>query len=455
MAKPETVPPEEETTPFWPRSLRALRHRNFRLFFLGQLISLTGTWMQSVGLAWLVYDMASRTTIDTQATYAAAQLGFVSFAGQVPVFALAWLGGAVADRFNRHSIVIGTQTVAMLLAFALAGLTLTNTVQIWHIYLLASLVGIVNAFDIPARQAFIADLVGREDIVNAIALNSSMFNGARMVGPAVAGVLVATLGEAWCFFANAVSFLAVLTGLLMMRVTPRYTPPQGSAISRIVEGFHYAWRTRPIRVLLLLLGLMSLMGMPYAVLMPIFASDVLKGGPRALGILMGAAGIGALAGAITLTRREGLRGLGRWIAMAACGFGVSLILFSWSTSFWLSATLLVPVGYCMMLTMASSNTLIQSMVPDHLRGRVMAIYSMMFMGMAPFGALYAGVVAEAVGAPLTVALGGVACVAGAAWFAWLLPSLRPEAREIIVGLQMVAGQPAEAVAAAGTAAVPR
>lgn len=432
----------------WPRTLRALRHRNFQLFFLGQLISLTGTWMQSVAQAWLVYRMASSSSGQGTADYAALLLGSVGFASQFPIFTFATLGGVAADHVNRHRIIIATQCLSMLLAFTLALLTLTNVVEIWHIFLLAILMGLVNAFDIPARQAFIADMVGRDDIVNAIALNSTMFNGARMVGPAVAGILVATIGEAWCFLLNALSYLAVIGGLLMMRVTPNVSSAQGSVGQRIAEGFGYAWHTRPIRALLLLLGLISLMGMPYAVLMPIFASEILDGGASGLGILMGSAGVGALAGAITLTRREGLRGIGRWIAMASAGFGVCLILFSLSRTFWLSVFFLVPVGYCMMLTMASSNTLIQSMVPNHLRGRVMAIYSMMFMGMAPFGALYAGTVAQALGAPTTVALGGVACLLGAALFTWHLPKLRQEAREIVVSLQMAAGQPAEAVAAA-------
>jgi MFS family permease len=455
MTTPQDAAPQAKTSLPWPRSLRALRHRNFQLFFLGQLISLTGTWMQSVAQAWLVYKMASRAGEHGAEDYAALLLGSVGFASQFPIFAFATLGGVVADHVNRHRIIVLTQSLSMGLAFTLAILTLSHTVQIWHIFLLACCVGMVNAFDIPARQAFIADMVGRDDIVNAIALNSTMFNGARMVGPAVAGILVATIGEGWCFLLNAVSYLAVIAGLLMMRVTPNISTLPGSVRRRIAEGFGYAWQTRPIRALLLLLGLISLMGMPYAVLMPIFASEVLHGGASALGILMGAAGVGALAGAVALTRREGLRGLGRWIAMAAAGFGLSLIAFSLSSSLWLSAALLVPVGFCMMVTMASSNTLIQSMVPDRLRGRVMAIYSMMFMGMAPFGALYAGTVAQAIGAPMTVALGGAACLLGAGLFSWHLPILRQEAREIILALQMAAGQPAEAVATAGISKIPK
>jgi MFS family permease len=428
-ARPRVSPP-----------FRALRHRNYQLFFGGQLISLTGTWMQSVAQSWLVYRL----------TGSAALLGSVGFAGQIPVFLLAPFGGAVADARGRHPILVATQTASMLLAFALAGLTLSGHVQVWHVFAIAALVGMVNAFDIPARQAFIADMVGRADLVNAIALNSSMFNGARIVGPAVAGALVATIGEGWCFFLNAVSYVAVIGGLLLMRIEkqPRLTR-EGTAVANIIEGFRHVSRTPPIRALLLMLGLVSLAGMPYAVLMPVFADRILHGGPKALGLLMGASGVGALAAAALLATREGVRGLGRWVALASGGFGVSLMLFAWSRSLWLSAAALVPVGFCMMLQMASSNTLIQSMVPDALRGRVMAIYSMMYMGMAPFGALLAGTLAERVGAPATVAGGGVVCIAGAIVFGSRLRALRPEARRIIVAQQAAGGEPAQGITSTG------
>jgi MFS family permease len=419
-----------------PSALRALRHRNYQLFFGGQLISLTGTWMQSVAQSWLVYRL----------TGSAVLLGFVGFSGQIPVFLLAPIGGTVADRFNRHRILVTTQTAAMLLASVLATLTLTHRVEVWHVFAIAASLGVVNAFDIPARQAFVVDMVGRDDLINAIALNSSMFNGARIVGPAIAGILVATIGEGWCFFSNAVSYIAVITGLLLMKITAqRRVPLPGSALSSIVEGFKFVGRTGPVRALLLLLGLVSLMGMPYAVLMPIFADQILHGGPRGLGLLMGASGVGALAGALSLAAREGTRGLGRWVAFSSAGFGVSIILFSQSRSFWLSAALLLPVGFSMMIQMASSNTLVQSMVPNNLRGRVMAVYSMMFMGMAPIGALLAGTLAGRIGAPKTVAIGGAVCIVGAVVFGLRLPALRPEARQIIVALQMTGGDPAEEV----------
>ncbi len=331
-------------------AVRALRHRNFQLFFAGQLISLIGTWMQTVAQSWLVYRM----------TNSALLLGTVGFASQIPVFIMAPVGGIVADRRNRQRVVIGTQTASMILAGMLAALTLTHRVQVWHIMVLAAGLGLVNVFDIPARQAFLIDMVGREDLMNAIALNSSMFNGARIIGPAVAGILVASIGEGWCFFANAVSYIAVIAGLLLMRVEhPANLATRGSPLENILEGFAFARNTGPIRAILLLLGLVSFVGMPYTVLMPVFADRILHGGARGLGILMGATGVGALLGAASLAARVGLRGLGRLIAICAAGFGLSLVLFSFSKIFWLSTVLLLPVGFCMMVQMASSNTLIQ------------------------------------------------------------------------------------------------
>jgi MFS family permease len=412
-------------------TLRALRHRNFQLFFSGQLISLIGTWMDSVAQAWLVYRL----------TGSSALLGLISFANQVPVFLISPFAGYVADRFNRQKIVIATQASSMCLALTLAWITLTNRVQIWEMFVLASLLGVVNAFDIPARQAFLVDMVGRDDLMNAIALNSSMVNGARIVGPAVAGILVAAVGEGWCFLINGVSYLGVIAGLLMMRLPDRRRDAPRLAGTHPIEGFRFVARTAPVRALLLLLGVVSFAGMPYAVLMPVFAESILHGGARGLGLLMGASGCGALAGALSLASRSGVRGLGRWVVVSASCFGVALTLFSLSRTFWLSALLLVPVGASMMVQMASSNTLIQAMVPDALRGRVMAVYSMMFMGMAPFGALWAGWVAERIGAPHTVVIGGVVCAGGAALFGLRLPSLRHEARQLIVAQGLAGGDP--------------
>ena len=415
-----------------PHFTRAFRHRNYQLFFGGQLISLTGTWMQSVAESWLVYRL----------TGSSALLGVTSFCTLIPVFLFATIGGTVADRVNRHRIIIVTQTLSMIFPLVLAALTLSGHVRVWHVFVLATCLGIVNAFDIPARQSFLVDMVGREDLMNAIALNSSMVNGARVVGPAVAGLLVAAVGEGWCFLINGLSYVAVITGLLLMKVPRR--PAQTmlhSALHDTVEGFRFVVRTAPVHALLALLGVVSFAGMPYSVLMPVFAEDILHSGPKGLGLLMGASGFGALAGALALVSRTGVRGLGRWVAISAGAFGVALMAFSLSRAFWLSALLLVPVGTSMIVQMAASNTLIQAMVPDRLRGRVMAVYSMMFMGMAPFGALFAGWVAERIGAPHTVAAGGLVCLVAAGVFSLRLPSIRAEARELIVAQEMAGGQP--------------
>src|SRR6266404_4592232 len=426
----EPVAPGESR---WSVGMRALKHRNFQLFFSGQLVSLVGTWMQTVAQSWLVYRITKSSLL----------LGSVGFASQIPVFLMAPIGGMVADRVNRHRIVIATQAAAMILALILATLTLANIVTVPEIFVLAALLGVVNAFDIPGRQSFLVDMVGKEDLMNAIALNSSMFNGARVIGPAIAGILVAKIGEGWCFFANAVSYIAVIIGLVLMRVPPRTHRPTGSPIAHIIEGFRFVKNTAPIKALLLLLGLISLVAMPYTVLMPIFADRILHGGARGLGILMGATGVGALLGALTLATRTGVHGLGRWVTFSCAGFAITLMVFALSKNFWLSAALLVPVGFCIMLEMSSSNTLIQAMVPDHLRGRVMSVYSMMFMGMAPFGALFGGALADRIGAPMTVCMGAVACLGGAVIFGLRLPKLRVEARRLIVAQGMVGGEPAQ------------
>jgi MFS family permease len=405
-----------------PLLLRALRHRNYRLFASGQVISLIGTWMQSVAESWLVYRLTGSPLL----------LGVVGFANRIPVFLFSTVGGAVADRYNRHRVVLATQIASMCLASLLAFLTLTHLVQVWHLMAIAALLGIVNAIDIPTRQSFVVELVAREDLQNAIALNSSMFNGARIVGPAVAGVLVAVVGEGWCFFANAVSYIAVIASLLLMRA-PSAAPTARPASIRahVAEGFRFVLRSRPIVVILLLLGFVSLMGTPYSVLMPIIADQTFHAGSRGLGLLMGASGVGALIGALTLARRVGLHGYGRTIGLAAMGLGLSLIAFSTVRYFWLGVALLLPAGFAMMTQMAASNTLIQSMIPNSLRGRVMAVYSMMFMGMAPIGALLAGALAGWLGATTTVAIGGAFCFLAGALFLNRLPHLREEARALI------------------------
>lgn len=400
-------------------ALRALRHRNFRLFFAGQLVSLIGTWMQMIAQSWLVYRLTGSSFL----------LGSIGFASQIPIFLLAFVGGTVADRYNRHRIIVAAQAASMILAFILSVLTLTETVRIWHIFVLSALLGIVNAFDMPARQAFVVELVGKEDLMNAIALNSSIFNGARVLGPSVAGILIAGIGEGWCFFANGVSYIAVIAGLLLMRLEARKGIARNqSAISSVMEGFQFVRRNRPIRALLLLLGLVGLFAMPYSVLMPIFADKILHGGPRGLGILMGATGLGALTGSLFMAAKSDARGLGKIVAWACAGFASGLILFSLSRYFWLSALFLVPVGFSLMVQMASTNTLIQIMVPDDLRGRVMSTHVWMFLGMAPFGSFLAGAIAAHLGAPATIWIGAALCLAGAGWFASRLSGLQLASR---------------------------
>jgi MFS family permease len=419
-----------------PSALRSLRHRNYQLFFSGQLISLIGTWMDTVAESWLVYKL----------THSAVLLGVTAFASQIPVFALALFGGVIADSRDRRKVLIATQSASMVLAFILAGLTLSGVVTVHAVIIIAALFGLVNAIDIPTRQAFVVDMVAREDLMNAIALNSSMFNAARIVGPAVAGILVAAIGEGWCFFANAVSYIAVITGLLLMRTEPRQRKSeQATALEQIKQGIAFVRTAKPIAALLTLLGIVSLFGMSYSVLMPIFADQILHAGPKGLGTLMGFSGVGALCGALTLLMKKELKGLGRWIMLACGGFGVSIMAFSQTHNLRFGSLFLVLAGFCMMLQMSSSNTLVQSMSPDALRGRVMALYSMMFMGMAPLGSLLAGTVANHLGAPMTVALGGSACVLAAVAFGFALPRIRPHARRLIVAQQAEAGTPAQQI----------
>ncbi len=400
------------------RTLRALRHRNFRLFFVGQGVSLVGTWMQQVAMSWLVYRL----------TGSAFVLGMVMFVGNIPSFLLAPIAGVLADRWDRHAMVVATQVLSMLQAAALAALVLAGVVQVWHVLALAGVLGVVNGFDVPARQSLLVRLVdGPGDLANAIALNSSMFNGARLVGPAVAGVLIGVVGEGPVFAVNALSYLAVIGSLLaidpLAQATPSSTP---SVLRTLREGFAYALGFAPIRSILALLALLSLVGLPYLVLMPVFASDVLGGGPHTLGFLMGAAGLGALAGALHLASRTTVRGLGRMIGSSATLFGAGLIAFSFSRAAWLSMALLLLTGFGMMVTTASMNTVLQTLVDEDKRGRVMSLYTMAFMGVAPIGALAGGWIANRVGAPAAVFLGGVAVIAAAAWYARRFPALREE-----------------------------
>jgi MFS family permease len=386
---------------------RAMQHRNFQLFIGGQLVSLIGTWMQSTAQLWLVYKM----------TGSAALLGVFGFANQVPILFLASIGGYVGDRYNRHHGVIITQLVSMLLAFALAALTFAQAITVWEIIVIAFLVGVVNAFDVPIRQAFLVQMVVREDLPNAIALNSSIFNGARVVGPAIAGFALAWKGPAWCFLFNGLSFLAVLAALLAMRIQKIVVKsPEGSPFQNFIQGFRFAMSDMPVRSALLLLSLLSLLGLQYSVFLPIFASDVLHRGAKGFGLLMSAAGVGAVLGALYFAGRTSYKGLARWIAGAALTTGTGLILFSQSHVFWVSAGVLLFVGFAATVQMAATNTIVQSRVPDELRGRVMAVYATMFMGVQPVGSLIAGGVAKHIGAPSTLTVFGVLVLIGSLVF---------------------------------------
>jgi MFS family permease len=414
---------------------RALKHRNFQLFFGGQIISLVGTWMQTIAQAWLIYRL----------TGSGALLGVLGFVGQFPIFLLSPLAGLAADRWPRRRVVIATQTASMLLAFILAALTMTGNIRgsvgVWEIIVLATLLGIVNAFDVPARQSFLIEMVGREDLLNAIALNSSMFNGARVAGPAIAAGVVAVVGEGWCFLLNGVSYLAVIAGLFLMRIEKTKPVHDGTApLEKLREGLRFARHTKPIRALLTLAALVSFMALSYTVLMPIFADRILRGGVNAYGQLMGAVGVGAMFGALALAMRQQLRGLGNVVAYSATGLGASLVLFSASRWYWISFTILVVSGFTMMMQFTATNTLIQAMVPDQLRGRVMSLYAMMFLGMTPLGSLLAGALADRIGAPITVAIGGLVSCLGGMTFARKWPALRGPARELLAAQGMAPPQ---------------
>lgn len=404
--------------------LRALRHPNYRLYFTGQSISLIGNWMTRLTTSWLVWRL----------THSPEMLGLVGFAGQVPTFLLASFAGVWVDRLDRRRLLLMTQVLAMIQSLTLAVLTLSGAIQVWQILALQLLQGVINAFDMPGRQSFLVQLVeDREDLPNAIALNSSMVNGARLVGPSIAGLLIAWVGEGWCFLADGVSYLAVIASLLAMRViTETRVVTRRRVLYDLRDGLAYVKRFVPIRSILLLLALLGLFGMPYSVLLPIIASKTLHGGPHTLGFLMGAMGVGALAGALYLASRKSVVGLGRFIPIASGTFGVSLVALGLSRSVLLSLALMVATGVGFMVHMASSNTLIQTLVREDMRGRVMALYTIAVMGMAPFGSLIAGSVAARIGAPQTILACGIICVLGALVFARQLPVLREIIRPIYV-----------------------
>ena len=411
-------------------AFRALRRRNYRLLFLGQGVSLTGSWMQQLALSWLVYRL----------TGSALLLGVVAFAGQLPGFVIAPIAGVLADRWNRHRIVVATQALMMLQATAVAVLVIGGWIQVWHLVALATILGVLTGLDIPARQALFLDLVDgdREDLANAIALNSSLFNATRLIGPSLGGFLIARLGEGPVFAINAASYVGVLAALLAMRLGPPITAPAaGSVLVRLREGFRYAFGFQPVRALLLLIAAVSLVGMPYVVLLPVFAEEILGGGARTLGLLMSAAGLGALGGALYLAGRTTVRGLSRVIVLAGFVFGGGLVAFSFSRSLPVSMALLVVAGAGMMILSASANTVLQTVVAPEMRGRLMSLYTMAFMGMGTFGSLMGGWLASRLGAPTAVALGGVGCLAAAAWFETRRPALRALIRPVYQELGII------------------
>jgi MFS family permease len=426
--------------------LRALRYRNYRLFFGGQVVSLVGTWITTTATNWLVYRL----------TGSAVLLGTVAFASQLPSFLLGPFAGIIVDRVNRHRLLVVTQTISMLQSFALAGLVFSGHVSIAWLIALGIVQGLVNAFDMPGRQAFLLSMIeNKEDLGNAIALNSSMVNAARLIGPSIAGVVIAAVGEGWCFAIDGVSYVAVIVALLQMRlapVRPRATA-QRHAATEFVEGFRYVFGFRPIRSVISLLAIVSLVGVPYSVLMPVFATTVFHGGPHTLGILMTSSGAGALAAALWLAGRRSVVGLGRLIPTAAAVFGAGLIAFSTVHVLWLAIPCLVLAGFGFMVQMASSNTIIQTIVDDEKRGRVMSFYMMAFLGTAPFGSLIAGSMSSQIGPAHTLQVGGVCCLLAAAWFARSLPAIRQVVRPIYIRLGILP-EVASGLSTAAEASVP-
>ena len=413
-------------------AFRALGHRNYRLFFIGQGLSLIGTWMQNLALSWLVYRLTNSVFL----------LGVVGFSSQIMIMLFSPLAGVIADRFNRQRVIILTQTLALLQAVVLTILVYANLINVWEIIVLSLILGFVMSFDAPMRQSFVVEMVDdKKDLGNAIALNSTMFNGARLIGPALAGLAIAALGEGFCFLINAISYLAVIVSLLMMKLNRAPRPKRESHVLREMrEGFAYAYRFPPIRYVLLLLGSISLIGMPYAVMLPVFARDILRGGPQTLGLLVGMSGIGAICGGALLATRKNVLGLTRIIPAAATIFSLGLIAFSFSRVLWFSLIAVTLTGFGMMLHMASSNTLIQTVVEEDKRGRVMSIYTMAFLGMTPFGSLIVGSLASRIGVQLTLTLCGLICLLFTAHFVSLLPEIRKTIRPVYIKMGILPGE---------------
>jgi MFS family permease len=410
-------------------AVRALRARNYRLFFSGQSISLIGTWMTRIATSWLVYRL----------TGSAVLLGIVGFANQIPTFLLGPIAGVLVDRWDRHRTLIVTQALAMVQSLALAALALAGVVKIWEIIVLAVVQGVINAFDMPTRQSFVIQMVEkREDLGNAIALNGSMVNSASLVGPAIAGAVIAAVGEGYCFLIDGLSYIAVIISLTAMRITiPQARTARRHVLDELKEGWQYVRGSLPIRSILLNLGLVSMFGMTYSVLMPIFAAEILHGGPNTLGFLMSSVGVGALIGTVSLTLRRSIIGLGRRIVIATAMCGAALIAFGLSRFLWLSVLILPFVGFGLMQQMAPSNTILQTIVHDEKRGRVMSFYSMAFLGMAPFGSLLAGNLAARIGAPATMAVNGVVCLLASLLFARKLPAIRAVVRPIYASMGII------------------
>ena len=406
---PADAPPEQRRVLVgrirWKNTFAAFRHRNYRLFFGGQLVSLIGTWMQMVAEGWLVYQLSNSSFT----------LGFIRFLNTIPFTVLTLVGGAVADRMDKRRILLATQTVSMLLAFTLAGLVFSRTVKVWHVAVLAFFLGIANAFDVPARQSFVVDMVGKEDLMNAIALNSSMFNGARVFGPALAGLLIGVVGVAGCFTLNGLSFVAVIASYLAMRM-PRAEPRKGGHASireATVEALKFVAGNRILRTVLSLVGIVSLFGWPYSVLMPVFARDILHVGATGYGCLMAANGLGALLGALMLASLGGQVKRRKLVYTGVLGFSLMTFVFALSRNVWLSAGALACGGWFMIVFFATANTSVQLRSPDALRGRIMGIYALCFIGLSPVGSLLAGAVARATSAPFAISAGAVICAIAA------------------------------------------
>lgn len=402
---------------------RALHYRNFRLFAIGQGISLVGTWMQQVAMSWLVYRL----------TGSALLLGTIAFCNQFPAFVLSPFAGVFADRWRKQRVLLLTQTLMMIQAAILSALVLGGTARVWEIVCLSIFSGSVNALDIPVRHSFFIDMISdKADLANAIALNSSLFSGARLVGPAVAGAVIAAIGEGACFVLNSVSFLAVIIALAMIRVkaSPRETSGSSRILQELREGVSYAWYFAPMRTILLMLVLISLMGMPYAVLMPVFAKDIFHGGANTYGLLMTMSGVGAFTGALYLASRRTVLGLWKFIGFSAAAFGAAITGLSLSRIFWLSMLFSLVAGLASTTQIATSNTLLQTIVDNDKRGRVMSLYSMAFMGSAPFGSLLAGSLAHRLGAPDTLLLGGCLCIIGAVVYGFKFGKIRARIRPV-------------------------